>query len=120
MQEYRMHHMLNIVEDWKKDYHTKGDDIVFQNKKTLTNVFFNNNSFHKISSHNKGFELLPETIMQPDQIWSHWEDPDKQQIVLRNYIKGQYVVFTRQGIVTDAYLVAKSSIARFQKGVILN
>lgn len=116
-----MHAMLEIRAEWEKEFHVdKLNNLIFQNKELYTNVVFSDNSLHAIVDHSKGFEELPAAVINPDQVWGFWEDESTQQIVLRNYIKGQYVVFTRQGIITDAYLVAKNSISRFQKGVILN
>ena len=55
--------------------------------------------------------------MTPQECWSYWQDPKTQLVVLRNYIKDNFVVQTVDGIITDAFLV--DNVHRFRKGVIL-
>jgi hypothetical protein len=118
----QMLEILNIVDEWQKTYHFDKGIIVFQNKENLTNIRFDNNSLHEISKHPRGVENLPETLMNPDEIWSRWGD-QKQLVVLRNYIKfgsnGNYVVQTKDGIVINGIFVVNSLIDRFRKGLIL-
>jgi hypothetical protein len=114
---------IKIVDSWREKYHTdtKGN-IIFQNKEQLTNIFFNNQSFHVISKNTRGFENLPETVIHPDEIWARWGD-SKQLIVLRNYLKfGEninYCVQTRDGIIINAFAVVDSLVDRYRKGLIL-
>lgn len=120
-----MHYLLEVVNDWKKEYHTnKKGDIVFQNKKTMANVVLTDGAIHKISNHSRGFENIPETIQKPDEIWALWENPKKQTVVLRNYISfspsGSYIVQTRDGIITDAFAVTNVGSNKYRKGVLLN
>jgi hypothetical protein len=114
-----LHYFIKLVNDWKGDYHTdnKGD-ICFQNKQTMTNIWFTHNSMHKIQPHSRGIDQLPDTVQTPDEIWSFWGDVKTQRIVFRNYIRGSYVVQTRDGVITDAFLV--KSTAKYRTGVIIN
>lgn len=117
-----LHAILNIVDSWREKYHhgTKGQ-VIFQNKTTLTNIVFNNNSLHEIQKHDKGFEYLPTTLTGPDEIWMSWGDA-KQRVVLRNYImfgKISYVVQTRDGVVTDAFAITKKGANKYRKGIVI-
>lgn len=118
-----LHAMIVTMDEWRKEYHeAKNGDIVFQNKATKTNVRFNNHSLHAIQKHNRGFELIPQAIMQPDEIWMHWENPEKQLVVLRNYIifgKTSYIVQTRDGLITDAFAVSNKACDKFRRGVFI-
>ena len=115
--------IANEVDSWKQKYHiTKMHDIVFQNRATLTNVFFTDESFHATSKGNpRGFSNIPLTVEQPDEIWSLWSDPDKQTIALRNYIilgdKLCYVVKTRAGKIVNAFSVVPSLVSKYRKGI---
>ncbi len=112
-----LHYIVNTVHSWKRDYHTdKFDNIVFQNKRLLTNAFFTNNSLHAVQHHPQGLINLPDTIQSPDEVWSMWADVDTQQEVLRAYIKSDYVVMTKQGVVIDARQVT-GSLNKYKKGV---
>ena len=119
-----MHHLLNIVEEWRHTYHvTHLGDIIFQNERLLTNVRFTNASLHAIHKHSAGFENIPEVIADPDEVWSSWEDVKTQKITLRTYIKfghdASFLVKTRDGLVVDAFAVSNSAANGFRKGVIL-
>lgn len=119
-----MHYLLEIVHDWKRDYHVndKGD-IVFQNKALLNNIRFNNNSLHEITNHSSGFENLPETVQDPDEVWSVWGD-ERQRIVLRNYIKfgsdSAYIVQTKDGLVVDAFAMSLKQTDKYRKGILIS
>lgn len=120
------HQMIAIVNEWKQTYHLdpKNHDVIFQNKETLSNIRFKESIIPAISKHSRGFENLPITLESPDEIWSRWEDSDKQQIVLRNYIKigdksSNFVVQTRNGEVTDAIFVVNSLLDRYRTGLLI-
>jgi len=119
----KMQELLVLVDEWQRTYHFDKGIIVFQNKENLTNIRFNNNSFHEIAKHTRGVENLPEALMRPDEIWSYWDDPKKQLSVRRNYIllgsNGNYVVKTKDGIVINAIFVVDSLIDRFRKGLLI-
>lgn len=118
MRPNTLHHFLTLVDNWKHSYPGKQlGSIMFQNEKLLSNVFWNQKSFNTIHKHPAGAAQLPETIMNPDSVWSYWTDPEKQTVVLRNYIKGNYVVQTRDGIIENGFLVDNTK--RFKKGCIL-
>ncbi len=118
-----LHYLMATVEQWRKDYdENKAGDIIFQHEPTLTNVRFTANSLHTIEKHARGFERIPNTVIYPDELWSLWEDPKTQRVVLRFYLSfGEvcYVVKTRDGIIMDAFAVAKKAINKYRKGVIL-
>lgn len=118
-----LRHLVAIVSEWRQDYHVNREgDIIFQNKRTLANVSFSDNAFHVIEKHSRGFEMIPKTVEEPDEIWSTWEDPKTQMSVLRNYIKfGDYpfIVKTRNGAIVDAFIVAPKAANKFRKGVLL-
>lgn len=114
----KLHHFVELLDTWKHNYAgPQMGSIMFRNDKLLTNVFWNSKSFQTIHKHPKGAEQLPETIENPDQVFSLWEDPKTQRVVLRTYIKGNYIVKTRDGIVVDGLLV--DNVSRFRKGVII-
>ena len=117
-----MHSFINIVDEWKKVYYTKNDVIIFQNKEQLSNIRFDNNSFHAISKNLRGVENLPETINDPSEIWSKWADAN-QRSVLRNYIlfgsNGNFVVTTKDGIIQNAIFVVNSRVDRYRTGLLL-
>lgn len=114
-------YLIAIVNEWRKDYHVNREgDVIFQNKRTLANVRFTDNSLHTIEGHAKGFEMIPDAIENPDEIWSTWEDPKKQMVTLRSYIKfGRYpfIVKTRDGVILDAFIVAPKAANKFRKGL---
>jgi SPP1 gp7 family putative phage head morphogenesis protein len=118
-----MVHLLNIVHDWKQEYHTDGHgDIIFQNEGTLANVTLPAAAIHLISKHSAGFENIPDTIEHPDEIWSRWEDANQQRVVMRTYIlfgKTSYVVSTRDGIIIDAAACSNGALNKFRKGILL-
>ncbi len=119
----KMFELINIVDEWQRTYHFDKGILTFQNKENLTNIRFNNNSLHEISKHTRGIENLPETLMHSDEIWSRWLDPKKQLVVLRNYIKFgsniNYVVSTKDGVVTNAFAVTASLVDRYRRGLLL-
>jgi hypothetical protein len=116
-----MHYLIEIVNDWREKHHVdKNGDIVFQNKRLLTNVRFTTAAFHAAQQHSRGFENIPATIASPDEVWSLWEDRKAQKVVLRNYIrfgKPGYVVQTRDGVITDAFAVTPSGVNKYRKGL---
>jgi len=120
-----MHNALQVISEWREKYHVdpKNHDIVFQNHKLLTNIRFTNQSFNNVRTHLRGFSEIPETVISPSECWSKWEDPHDQKVVLRSYLRfskdGVHVVLTRDGLITDAMVVTKSSSGRYRKGVIL-
>jgi hypothetical protein len=113
--------MMQIYQGWKDDYHVNSKhQIIFQNKKTLANVKFDDISFHNIEKNMRGFENLPTAIEKPTEIWSKWVDKKKQSEVLRNYIltgKINYVVQTKNGHIENAFACAKSSLNQYRKGL---
>ena len=117
-----LHHLIQLVDSWKEDYHVnKSGEVVFQHKETFTNVRFKNISLHEIQKHSRHVEWLPETVESPDEIWMRWGNPEKQTEVIRNYCKfisaSVYVVITKDGVITDAFAAPKSTINKFRKGV---
>lgn len=118
-----LHYIVATVDEWRDKYDTdKAGDIVFRNKALYANVRFTANAIHAIQKHARGFENIPATISHPDEVWSSWEDPKKQRVTLRNYIKFgkvSFVVQTRDGILTDAFAVPKGNINKYRKGVVL-
>lgn len=119
-----LHYIVNIVEGWREKYHVdeKSGDIVFQNADLFTNIRFSNTSMHELQKHWYGFEHLPDTIEEPDEVWSRWEDEDDQRVVLRTYIKfgkSCYLVFTKDGIITDAYALSPNAADKHRIGCIL-
>ena len=118
-----MSDMMRIYQSWKDEYHLNNKhQIIFQNKKTFANVKFDDISFHNIEKNMRGFENLPDTIANPDEIWSYWFDKGKQQIAMRNYItygKINYCVITKAGHVQNAFAFAKGASGKYRKGIIL-
>jgi hypothetical protein len=118
-----LHYLLEIVDEWRSNEPVnKKGDIIFQNKELYSNVRFTSNSLHEVQKHSRGFENIPATVKKPDEVWSTWEDVNKQRVVLRNYIKfgkTSYVVQTRDGIVIDAFAVSNRAANKYRKGVIL-
>lgn len=114
----KLSEIMAIVGEWKNKYHcnNKGD-IVFQNKPTRANVVLDDNTIHIIAKHPDGFDKMAATI-SGGEIWSLWGD-QKQLVVLRNYINGNYIVSTRNGRVVDAFQVANRSINNYRKGVLI-
>jgi hypothetical protein len=112
-----LHNFVKTVNDWRGDHHTnRNGDIIFQNKDTWANVKFDNHSLNNIQNHAEGFDQLPTTIENPDEIWSLWVDPEKQMSVNRVYIKGEYAVLTTDGVVKDAYL---GDVHQYRKGILI-
>ena len=116
-------YFLEVVHQWKNEYHVNNKgEIIFQNEDLLTNVILSDNTLHKIQKHLKGFENIPKTIESPNEVWSLWENKKHQRVVLRNYIlfgKQNYVVSTRDGVITDAIAVTNTKTEQYRKGVIL-
>lgn len=119
-----LHYMMNLAQDWRKDYHTDHrGNIVFQNKKTHANVRLNDMAIHTIHKHSRGVANLPDTIMNPSEVWSKWEDVGKQTKVLRSYLlfgSTSYVVLTLDGQVMDAFACSNKEIKRYRTGVIIS
>ena len=117
-----MHGFLNVVEQWKNEYnYNRQGDVVFQNKRLLTNVFLTQKAVHKIGGHAAGSDFIPETIQQPSEVWALWKD-HTQMNVYRAYIlfgAKNYVVLTLDGIIQDAFIVPNGSLGRYRKGCIL-
>lgn len=114
----KLHHFIESWEMWKHEYHSdQMGNVVFQNKKLLTNVRFTSKSFHNVRNNLKGFEKIPDTIMHPSEVWSYWKDPNKQIDVYRNYLKDNYLVTTLNGEVQNAYTV--ENISKYRTGVIV-
>lgn len=115
--------MLHVMEDWKKEYHTNKEKIIFQNKSLLANVVFDSHSLNNISKNSKGFENIPISITNPDEVWSYWQDVETQNIVLRNYIvfgeKYNYICQTKNSKIIDAFVVIPSSTDKYRKGVLI-
>lgn len=118
-----LHQLLEIVNGWREEHLVnKAGDIIFQYKPTYTNVRFTSNSLHAIQPHARGFENIPDTIKNPDEVWMTWEDPGSQLVVLRNYIKfgsTSYIVQTRDGVVVNAFVVSNRGANKYRKGVII-
>jgi hypothetical protein len=118
-----MHQLFAITNDWEKDRHVSKGIIYFQNKETFANVKLTAGSFHTISKNPRGVENLPECIEHPTEIWSFWEDPEKQIVTMRNYIligsNISYICQTRDGVITNAFGVTPSRLNRYRKGLIL-
>jgi hypothetical protein len=118
-----VHQLANQVDEWKEQYHVNKDgDVVFQNTKTFSNVLFTAKSLHTIQKHARGFENIPDAVSNPNEIWNYWDDAEKQQKSVRNYIifgSVSYVVQTVAGEITDAFAVNDRSINKYRKGVIL-
>lgn len=112
-----LHRMVEIIDSWKKEYHSDHNTITFQNKGLLTNIIFNDKSFSAIAKHSAGFEKLDDTVMNPTECWSYWKNVSEQRVTLRNYIKDNYVVQTSDGVITGAYLV--DNVNPFRRGCIL-
>lgn len=118
-----LHYLMQITQEWRDKYPKNNHgDIIFQHEPTFANVVFTTKSLHTIQAHSRGVENIPETIMHPDELWSLWEDPKTQRIVIRYYIgigKVSYVVKTRDGIVMDAFAVGGKAVNKYRKGVLL-
>ena len=123
MNNQKLYHFLDTVNEWRQKYPTnKKGEIIFQNEHLLTNVRFSDIAIHKIQNHFEGFENIPDAIKEPDEVWSLWDDPKKQRVVLRNYIlfgKKNYIVQTKDGQITDAFAATNTSTEKYRKGVIL-
>ena len=117
------HHLAEVVDGWKGEYHVgKNGDVVFQNEKLLSNVRFTAKSLNQIQKHSKGFDNIPAAVINPDEVWASWDDPEKQLKSVRNYIifgPVSYVVQTVAGEITDAFAVSNRSLTKYRKGAIL-
>lgn len=109
-----MYQMLKVIEEWKLKYHSDKSEIIFQNKKFLFNIIFSQNSLINISKNSKGFENIPNTVENPDEVWSELKDD-----ILKSYIKFakpySYVVQTKNGIIENAFLT--TSVDKYRKGL---
>lgn len=118
-----LHHLIEIVSQWRQQYHVnKTGDIVFQNDRLLSNVRFTDNALHTIQNHSRGFENIPATIENPDEVWSSWENVNKQRITLRTYIKFgrvSFLVQTRDGVIINSFAVSNKAANKYRKGVII-
>lgn len=118
-----LHHLLGIVNGWRDHYHTdRMDRIIFQDKGFQANIAFDSKVLHEIGQHPRGFELLPETLEKPTEVWMQWIDFEKQLQVSKNYISfdrslSAYVVQVESGEVVDAFAVANSQIGKYRKGL---
>ncbi len=115
--------LMNLHNEWSEKYHTEKDGtIIFQNKKQLSNIRFDNHSFHALTKNSRGAENLPECLMNPDEIWAKWGNKE-QTIVLRNYLLfGEnitYICQTKDGVFTDGFGVTPSQVDKYRKGLIL-
>ena len=118
-----MQYFMDTVNEWRNKYKSnKTGDIIFQNHDLQTNVRLTDNVLHKIQKHLKGFENIPTAIEKPNEVWSLWENPKHQRVTLRSYIlfgKTNYIVTTRDGIITDAFAANNRVCNSYRKGVIL-
>lgn len=119
-----LNYMINQVQDWRQDHHVNTkDEIVFQNRKTRTNVMLNSRAIHEIGKHHTGFGNLARAIENPSEIWSKWENVGKQIHVLRAYLlfgRISYVVTTLDGEVLDAHPCTNKQIKKYRSGVIIS
>lgn len=119
-----LHYMVNLTEDWRQQYHQdQRGNIIFQNPGTYANVKLSSTAIHDISKHNNGFANLPETIRNPSEVWSKWENVGKQTRVLRSYIlfgRISYVVTTLDGNILDAFPCSSKAIKKYRTGVIIS
>lgn len=114
-------HLGEIVKRWREVYYTdRIGDVIFQNKTLLTNVVLTPESVHALHRHPRGVDAVPLTIGQPDEVWQRWEDVNKQDVVLRNYLtfgtKTSHVVTTRAGVITDAMLISTGQSEKYRIG----
>lgn len=118
-----LHKVVNHVNMWEKHYHVdRNGDLIFQNKGLATNVVWNGRSLHAVQKHQRGIENLPDTIAKPDEVWGTWEDPERQEVANRAYLKfGKtcYLVLTTNGVIRDAYALSPAGADKYRKGVIL-
>lgn len=112
-----LHLVVQKLHEWKIKHHSDHDTITFQCEPLLTNVEWNGKSFHNIRNHPQGFDQLADTITSPEEVWASWLNVKEQKEVLRNYIRGNYVVQTESGKIVNAYLV--DNVSRFRNGVIV-
>jgi hypothetical protein len=124
--KHNMVNMLQLIDSWKQEYHVNDrHEVIFQNKELLSNVRLPTNYLHANHIYNRGFSNLPECIMNPDEVWSFWRDPDPkhQKDAIRNYIlygsNINFVVITESGIIRRAQSVVQSRINRYRKGLII-
>lgn len=117
-----LENLPGIIDGWKHDYHVdRLGNICFQNEELLSNVWFTPHSAHQIHGHPRGVAKLPDTLSDPSEVWMRWEDPVKQQVVMRSYIsyheKSAYVVNTRAGAVQDAFTLSLHQANKYRTGV---
>jgi hypothetical protein len=112
-----LHLVLQQADAWKLKYHYDHNSITFQSEKLLSNVVLTNHAIVTISNHANDVDKLPETIENFDECWSRWTNVKEQKDVLRNYIKGNYVVSTKNGVITDA--ISVDNVNKYRLGCIL-
>jgi hypothetical protein len=124
--KHSMLDMARLIDDWKQNNHIDAyHNIIFQNKELLTNVKLPSNYLHQGHVNSRGFENLPETIMNPSEVWSYWKDSDKKKQfdACRNYLifggDINYCVTTEAGVIKKAQAVVPSKIDRLRKGLII-
>lgn len=113
--------LSNIVKEWREKYYTdRIGDVIFQNNATLTNVVLTIESIAALHRHPRGVDLLPLTVSRPDEIWMSWQDVNKQDVVIRNYItfskSSAYVVSTRAGVIIDGKLISLGQAEKYRVG----
>ena len=118
--------MTQLIEEWKTKYHLSNKhELVFQNKELLSNIILPNNYLHKNHLAGRGFDNLPEAVINPSECWSYWKDPNPkhQKDVIRNYLLiGEnltFVVNTINGVIQKAIAVVPSRVNRYRRGLIL-
>jgi len=115
-------YLTEILHGWKQTYpHNRQGVLLFQNKRLNSNVLFTDEAFHRIQNHSRGFDLIPQAIEKPDEVWSQWGD-DKQRATLRNYLlfgKICYVVQTKDGSITDAFTCTPRQANKYRRGAII-
>ena len=124
--KYSLFNMAMLIDDWKTAYHVDSHhNIIFQNKELLSNIILPNNYLHKNHLAGRGFDNLPEAVINPSECWSYWKDPDPkhQKDVIRNYVLiGEnltFVVNTLNGVIQKAIAVVPSRVNRYRRGLIL-
>lgn len=116
--------ILSIIDEWKGKYHHDKSNVIFQNKKLLTNIVFDNHSLHTISQNNPtGFENIPDALINPSEVWSYWQDSKNQDIVIRHYIligeKKCYICITKMGVIQNAFVFDLKRLDQYRKGALM-
>lgn len=112
-----MHNMVETIHRLRHEHHSTADTITFQCPKLLTNILWDNKSFHNVAKNSAGFDKLADTVTNPDEVFSYWANPQKQTDVYRNYLKGNYAVTTLNGHIENAWLL--DNINSKRKGVLI-